>query len=228
MIEGVYPELLSILMAFSFVFLCGVYGQFALSEIATELDSSLPYDFHKETIFFQSKKILYQYRKEFLWSALLFSYVFRNADNCLGPALLLSFLLGIGAAIDKRYFILPDEICYLLILSGSTYRLFRGDDIQNFLISACIGGGVFWILRISSGGGIGLGDVKWSAALGFWLTWQEMLVMIVLAFWLGSIYALFFVRERSTYIPFGPFLCMGALTAYLHGETILSLYMSLF
>jgi leader peptidase (prepilin peptidase)/N-methyltransferase len=69
-------------------------------------------------------------------------------------------------------------------------------------------------------GGIGLGDAKLAASVGAvlaWVSWQALVTGTFAAFTLAAIYgaALLFLHRatRSTHMPFGPFILLGALAA---------------
>ena len=96
------------------------------------------------------------------------------------------------------------------------------------LIGAFAGGGLLLVLAIVSGGGMGGGDVKFAFALGFWLGWQGTLLGLFLGFVLGGVGSmlllLFRLRGRKDFIPFGPFIAIGAWVALLYGNRILQWY----
>ncbi len=77
-----------------------------------------------------------------------------------------------------------------------------------------------------------MGDVKLALALGVFLGWPDIILAIVFAFIIGSVYGLAAIalgRERmKSAVPFGPFLALGAMILVLFGNDILSWYFSLF
>lgn len=83
------------------------------------------------------------------------------------------------------------------------------------------------LLYFASRGGMGEGDVKLAPVLGSWLGLEQGLLCLLLAFVSGGIVgALLLLCRRGKLkqaIPFGPFLCAGAVAAYfvakksLHG-----------
>lgn len=88
------------------------------------------------------------------------------------------------------------------------------------LFTAFLWGVFFYLLRIISKNGLGLGDVKWGMAIAFSLPWHLSLDFVSYAFIFGSIFALVkaIIEKRwSAYIPFGPFLSLGAAIAFLFG-----------
>lgn len=143
--------------------------------------------------------------------------------------LLFSSVLFMGATIDIKHFILPDEGAILLMGIGIGHYLwtqsFYGANLLLSLekyfyhvgLQALLVGGVFYLLRFLSHGGVGLGDVKWSIANGFCLQGNNVWIMFLAAFVIGTIVALvgrYVFANKKEYIAFGPFLNGGALLAY--------------
>lgn len=79
---------------------------------------------------------------------------------------------------------------------------------------------------------MGLGDVKLIAAIGTFVGWQGILFTIVAASFIGAAYGLATIalgkRERSSKIPFGPYLAVGAIIWLFWGNSIVSLYQRMF
>lgn len=86
-----------------------------------------------------------------------------------------------------------------------------------------------WIFRKEA---MGFGDVKLMALLGAVLGWQSVLLSIFIACLLGSVIGMTIrLRTGSSHIPFGPFLCAGALALVFWGDQVyrgLAWYQSLF
>ena len=117
-----------------------------------------------------------------------------------------SLFLIIGATIDKLYFILPDEGAIALTIIGILYSIVE----QHAVFDTCIA------LRILSRGGLGWGDIKWMSAISIWLTNIQIIVMIYVSCFASVLYLASLYSIRNTgrrYIPFGPFLCIGAWSA---------------
>ena len=77
--------------------------------------------------------------------------------------------------------------------------------------------------------GMGYGDFKLLAALGAWLGWQALPLIILLSSLVGAICgsALMVIRRRGREIPipFGPYLAMAGWIALLWGEPIMARYL---
>lgn len=155
----------------------------------------------------------------------------------LAGALFVLWCLIALTAIDFDHQLLPDDITLLLLWAGLFANLFSiFTSIEAAVIGAMAGYGGFWIIyqvhhRITGKEGMGYGDFKLLAALGAWLGW-EMIPMIILAASLsGTLVAVFLmVRKkmgRENPISFGPYLAMGGLLALLWGEQITTGYLHL-
>ncbi len=77
----------------------------------------------------------------------------------------------------------------------------------------------FLLVHVLTRGGLGMGDVKYSAAIGLALGWPQGLLAAVAGIWAGGLYALILVlahkAKRHDSIPLGPFLVLGGLLGLL-------------
>jgi leader peptidase (prepilin peptidase)/N-methyltransferase len=77
--------------------------------------------------------------------------------------------------------------------------------------------------------GMGYGDFKLLAALGAWLGWQMLLVIILLSACVGAIVGIALVtfrgRDRNIPIPFGPYLAAAGWIALIWGDQIVGTYL---
>ncbi|MDO8300935.1 A24 family peptidase, partial [Lacisediminimonas sp.] len=71
---------------------------------------------------------------------------------------------------------------------------------------------------------MGYGDFKLLAALGAWLGWIMLPVVILLSSVVGAAVGIFLIvfksRARDNPIPFGPYLAAAGLIALLYGKAI--------
>lgn len=136
-------------------------------------------------------------------------------------------LLGVGVwllIIDVRTHRLPNRI--VLPTLGGALALVVVDALATGetwpLIRAMAGmlilGGFYAVMRATSRGGIGGGDVKLAAVIGLvlgWHGWQSLAIGAASAFVLGALYALALMvlrrANRSTRIAFGPWMILGAI-----------------
>jgi len=75
---------------------------------------------------------------------------------------------------------------------------------------------------------MGLGDVKLLAAIGAFVGWQGILFTIAIASFLGAAFGITAIvlgkRERSSKIPFGPYLAIAAVIWLFWGDPLVSWY----
>jgi leader peptidase (prepilin peptidase)/N-methyltransferase len=133
--------------------------------------------------------------------------------------------------IDLDHQIILDGMLALLAASGLALQLATGAvGFWSMWIGALAGGGLLLVLAIISRGGMGGGDVKFAAALGFWLGWPEILLGLFIGFVSGGLISLLLLvtglRGRKDFIPFGPFIALGAWLTLLYGKQILAWYFS--
>ena len=142
------------------------------------------------------------------------------------------------AFIDLDTFYLPDNITLLLLWTGLVFNLFGVfTDLRSAVIGAASGylvlWSVFWAYKVATGKeGMGYGDFKLLAAIGAWLGWKVLPMVILLSSFVGAavgIGLIVFTRhERQMPIPFGPYLAVAGLIALFHGAAINSRYLDLF
>ena len=77
--------------------------------------------------------------------------------------------------------------------------------------------------------GMGYGDFKLLAALGAWLGWQLLPIVILLSAGVGLIAAVGMIvfrgHDRQIPIPFGPYLAIAGFIALLWGPELLNLWL---
>ncbi|MDT8916030.1 prepilin peptidase [Amycolatopsis sp. PS_44_ISF1] len=91
------------------------------------------------------------------------------------------------------------------------------------LAALAAAGGLFLLLALLTGGGVGAGDVNVAAVIGLitgWIGWAEVAGALLVAGALGAIVAAVPVIRRrggkhNTVVPFGPCLFLGALAVVL-------------
>ena len=166
----------------------------------------------------------------------------------LGPtwqaaaALPLVWTLLALAVIDFEQQQLPDALTLTLLWTGLLLSLVQINggalltDVRSSVIGAAAGylslWSVYWVFRLITGKeGMGYGDFKLLAALGAWLGWQSLPLIIVLSAAVGASVGIAGVlllgRSRSVPIPFGPYLAAAGLVALLWGEALVGRYAQL-
>ena len=129
--------------------------------------------------------------------------------------------------IDWDYKIIPDVITLPGIVIGFLCgSLLLPTGWVNSLLGIVVGGGILltlaWISPYVFGKeGMGGGDIKFLAMVGAFLGWQQAFITLMVASVFGAVIGIGLltlkVMEKGQYIPFGPYLALGALIAMLWG-----------
>ena len=153
-------------------------------------------------------------------------------------ALLLTWSLIALSGIDIGHKLLPDSITLPLLWLGILLSLFEVYvDLQASVIGAMAGylslWTVFMLFKLITGKeGMGHGDFKLLAALGAWLGWQPLFIVILTSSAVGAVVGITLIllkrSERGTQIPFGPYLAAAGWMTLLWGDDLMRLYGSLF
>jgi leader peptidase (prepilin peptidase)/N-methyltransferase len=145
-------------------------------------------------------------------------------------ALLLTWALISLTMIDFHKQLLPDNITLPLLWLGIICAMFSlFTNLQSSVIGAIAGYLILWLVfhafKILTGKeGMGFGDFKLLAALGAWMGWQFLPLIIIISSLVGAIIGismmLFLKHDRNTPIPFGPYLAIAGWIALVWGEKI--------
>lgn len=149
-------------------------------------------------------------------------------------ALLLTWSLIALTIIDIKKQLLPDNITLPLLWLGLILNL-EGlfTDSYSSILGAVFGYLSLWIVyhlfRLATGKeGMGYGDFKLLAALGAWMGWQLLPVIIIFSSLVGAIVGIAMIMTRRQQqgqpIPFGPFLAAAGWLALLWGQPITDAY----
>lgn len=150
-----------------------------------------------------------------------------------------SFTLLALAVIDLDTTLLPDDLTYPLLWAGLLAALVGVSPVTlpDAVVGAMAGylslWSLYWVFKLLTGKeGMGYGDFKLLAALGAWLGWQYLPLVILLSSVVGLVFALIMMAtgavKRGQGIPFGPYLAIAGWIALLWGEQIVSGYLGLF
>jgi len=136
--------------------------------------------------------------------------------------------------IDFDTQLLPDDLTLPLLWAGllaNVYGLFV--PLREAVIGAIAGyltlWSIYWLFKLIRGKeGMGYGDFKLLAALGAWLGWK-MLPMIVLGSSLvGAFIGITLVvmkgRDHNVPLAFGPYLAIAGMIALFYGPAIVKVY----
>ena len=150
-------------------------------------------------------------------------------------SLVLAWSLIALTAIDLEHQLLPDSITLPLLWAGLLANLFGLFTTPvSALVGTMAGYLVLWSIYqlhhlLTRKEGMGYGDFKLLAALGAWMGWQKLPLVILLAAVAGSLAALFLMLRRGhgreTPIPFGPWLALAGWISLLWGDRIIRGYL---
>ena len=150
-------------------------------------------------------------------------------------ALLFCWLLIAMTFIDLDAQLLPDDLTYLLLWAGLLVNLNATFvPLHDAVIGAAAGYLVLWLVywafKLATGReGMGYGDFKLLAALGTWLGWTMLPLIILLSSIVGAVVGIglivFKSHGRENPIPFGPYLAAAGLIALMFGKPIVQAWM---
>ncbi len=169
--------------------------------------------------------------------AVLSGYIAWRFGFTLATAFALLFCWALIALtfIDADTQLLPDDITFPLLWIGLLANL-GGTfvDLRSAVIGAVLGYLVLWMVYwsfkiLTSKEGMGYGDFKLLSALGAWLGWQMLPLIVLVSAAVGAIVGIVGIivagREKGARIPFGPYLAVAGLVALLWGRSINEWYL---
>ena len=128
--------------------------------------------------------------------------------------------------IDYQHLHLPDPLTLGLLWLGLIINLFFAwfTLLPDAVLGAIMGYLVLWLVyfmhhKLTGKTGMGHGDFKLLAAIGAWLGWQSLPLVLILASLLGLVYGLYGIfRHHNNWrqpLPFGPFLAISGWSVML-------------
>jgi len=137
-----------------------------------------------------------------------------------------SAILVVILVIDLEHHKIPNRIVYPAIGFALIATLFLPESsIGERLLGSLIGFALLFLLAYFYPSGMGMGDVKLMAFVGFIVGFPEVLLALFLSFVLGGSLsgALLAARRigRRDPIAFAPFIALGTLTTMFYGEQII-------
>lgn len=141
------------------------------------------------------------------------------------------------SVIDIENGILPDELNYVLLWSGLlTSILFQHSNVfpspSAAIIGAIVGYVSFWLINflfriVRDKDGLGQGDFKLLAAIGAWVGWHLLSIVVLIALAIGFVYGLVRILQKryskDEGIPFGPSLCLGCVSVVIYRQEFFTL-----
>ena len=137
--------------------------------------------------------------------------------------------------IDADTTLLPDDITLPLLWLG---LLVNTGGVFTNIGSATIGAvagylilwSVYWAFKLITGKeGMGYGDFKLLAAIGAWLGWQLLPLVILLSAAVGTVVGIVGIvakgRDKGAKLPFGPYLAAAGFIAMVWGQQLNAWYL---
>ncbi|MEE8109210.1 MAG: prepilin peptidase [Gammaproteobacteria bacterium] len=156
-------------------------------------------------------------------------------------ALFLSWTLIALSGIDLDHKLLPDSLTLLLLWTGllislagklvpaETLFINPADSIAGAVIGYLALWSVYQLFLLITGKeGMGYGDFKLLAALGAWLGFQQLPLVIFFSALVGALAGIVMIvalgRDRQIPIPYGPYLAAAGWVALMWGSDISAYY----
>ncbi|GAB7218440.1 prepilin peptidase [Vibrio comitans] len=148
-----------------------------------------------------------------------------------------TWVLLCATFIDLDTMLLPDSLTLPLMWAGLALSVFGISplSLQDAVIGAMAGylslWSVYWLFKLLTGKeGMGYGDFKLLAALGAWLGWQSLPLIILLSSLVGLIFGIIQLRLKQQGVekafPFGPYLAIAGWAYLIVGNDIVTWYLS--
>jgi leader peptidase (prepilin peptidase)/N-methyltransferase len=159
-------------------------------------------------------------------------------------ALLVTWCLIALTGIDMDHQLLPDDITLPLMWAGLLAAVVIGGHAgaalpvspRDAIIGAAAGYLSLWLVYhafklVTGKEGMGYGDFKLFAALGAWLGWQILPLVILLSAATGATIGILMIvlrgRDRAKPMPFGPYLAAAGWLALMYGDPLVDAYLRL-
>tara|TARA_B100001123_G_scaffold297032_1_gene331339 strand:- start:25 stop:789 length:765 start_codon:yes stop_codon:yes gene_type:complete len=187
-----------------------------------------------------NNSISFQYFLVELIAGLSFIYIYHFFGFSITSVLLATLIIFfiIIFFIDLKHYIIPNELTFPLMAVGFLKSFLPNlnqtifPNYINSLIGGIIGYGIIWLIillykKIRNKDGMGLGDAKLLAVIGFWFGW----ISIPFVIFLSSAIALIIVipdllkksKKLSSQIPFGPYIIIATLIFIVFKDDFLNL-----
>lgn len=158
--------------------------------------------------------------------------------QALAALVFLYFLIAL-TFIDVDTQLLPDRLTLPLVWLGLLVNLtgIGFTTLSSAVLGAVAGYVSLWLVyqafKLATGKeGMGYGDFKLLAAIGAWLGWQMLPVVILLSSVAGAVIGIALIvatrRGKEIPIPFGPYLAIAGLVAMLYGADLVETYLALY
>lgn len=176
-------------------------------------------------------------------------YKFGIKDSFIKNLDLIKFLILIpmlasSFIIDLKHRILPNRLNMVMFEVGLVLTFIYGINNLNIakdmILGMLTGATIFGVITILGGliagkEAMGLGDVKFMAAIGLYFGMGVTAEISLLAFFIASVISIFvliirglILKSEDEYIPFGPFLVLSSIICiFLPANTVFTLFIAL-
>lgn len=204
-----------------------------------------------------TREIFSEYEKEFspnyilmiitavLYVAILYRYGISNnfIENLdLIKYLILTPMLLSVVVIDYKLQIIPNRLNLTMFEIGLIFAFLYGfSNVAisiNMLLGMLAGGGIFLVITLLGGlvygkDAMGLGDVKLMGALGLYFGLTNIIIISLVSFLVCAVISIFLlatkIRSVDEYIPFGPFIVVGAfISIFVPSASLIAILMNIF
>jgi leader peptidase (prepilin peptidase)/N-methyltransferase len=157
-------------------------------------------------------------------------------------ALFITWTLVALTGIDIDHQLVPDNLTLPLMWAGLLAAIVLGPSAgialptsaRDAIMGASSGYLSLWLVfhafkLVTGKEGMGYGDFKLFAALGAWLGWKVLPLIILLAAATGAALGIFMIvtrgRDRAAPMPFGPYLAAAGWLAMMYGDSLVGGYL---
>jgi len=147
-----------------------------------------------------------------------------------------TWLLVAMTFIDIDEMLLPDVLTLSVLWIGLLLAAYTPAMVLSDAVIGAAAGylslfSVYWVFKLVTGKeGMGHGDFKLLAAIGVWVGWQHLPIVILLSSLVGAVIGITLMiinrKDGNLAIPFGPYLAAAGFLTMLYGDNIATWYLS--
>ncbi|MDQ2077729.1 A24 family peptidase [Marinimicrobium sp. ABcell2] len=173
---------------------------------------------------------------ELVTGVLSFFVIYHFGANLTGLSVLVfTWALIALTMIDIDTQLLPDNITLPLLWLGLIVNSFGVFTSLTDALWGAVAGylslwSIYWLFKLLTGKeGMGFGDFKLLAALGAWMGWQMLPLIVLMSSFVGAAIGIGMIlirgRDRNIPIPFGPYLAIAGWLSLLWGDMLITQYL---
>lgn len=164
---------------------------------------------------------------------MLFAWKF-GASSELPAGLIFVSIMVVIVHTDLKERIIPDRVVLFGLIAIIPIRLFISQPLPlwDYAAASLLTGGLLYALAAISKGGVGGGDIKLFALIGLFIGLKAALLTLFMASLSGYLFGMLGRLRRggsqNKSIPFGPYIAVAGVFAYLWGNQLFDWYWSLY